>query len=365
MRTTTSRRRRSPFGRVSRPANANSSHCRRSSSTPTRQSICSMNGTPISTSRTARPRRNWSSNCRAGRGSWRFRTERGDDGQKIDRRHRLAYVGTVAAAASEWRFKSAVTREETHEYARGYRRSGGARSPERVGAGFPCQCSRDQSDRLAGRARNLKPPGAGIRKGDRTQGLDHLGRGQQCGKARQRRRDRGPRVLARAGDRSAHQGGQARWREPCRPSHVRRRRRDPRRRAENRRIINDGIRMALLAAKTIAYSAGPSGAHMAALIQKWGIVDKVKLAAVPTGTPVGEVIARGDADIGFQQISELLPVKGIDYLGPLPADIQEVTVFAAALHKAADSTDAARALLRFMTAPEAVPVIRKAGMEPG
>jgi molybdate transport system substrate-binding protein len=104
---------------------------------------------------------------------------------------------------------------------------------------------------------------------------------------------------------------------------------------------------------------------MAALIQKWGIADKVKLAAVPTGTPVGEVVARGDADIGFQQISELLPVKGIDYLGPLPADIQEVTVFAAALHKAAGPTDAAHALLKFMTRPEAVPVIRKAGMEPG
>jgi len=104
---------------------------------------------------------------------------------------------------------------------------------------------------------------------------------------------------------------------------------------------------------------------MAALLQKWGIADKVKLAAVPTGVPVGEVVARGDADIGFQQISELLPVKGIDYLGPLPPDIQEVTVFAAAVHKAAGPTDAARALLKFMTAPEAVSVIRKAGMEPG
>jgi molybdate transport system substrate-binding protein len=128
---------------------------------------------------------------------------------------------------------------------------------------------------------------------------------------------------------------------------------------------SDGIRKAVLAAKTIAYSGGPSGVHMAALIQKWGIADKVKLAAVPTGTPVGEVVARGDAEIGFQQVSELLPVKGIDYLGPLPADIQEVTVFAAALHKAAGPTDAARALLKFMTAPEAIPVIRKAGMEPG
>ena len=107
------------------------------------------------------------------------------------------------------------------------------------------------------------------------------------------------------------------------------------------------------------------GSYPAALIQKWGIADKVKLAAVPTGTPVGEVVARGDAEIGFQQVSELLPVKGIDYLGPLPPDIQEVTVFSAALHKAAGPTDAARALLKYLTAPEAAAIIRKTGMEPG
>jgi molybdate transport system substrate-binding protein len=128
---------------------------------------------------------------------------------------------------------------------------------------------------------------------------------------------------------------------------------------------SEGIKKALLAAKTIAYSAGPSGVHMAALIQKWGIADQIKIAPVPTGMPVGEVVARGDAEIGFQQVSELLPVKGIDYLGALPADIQEVTVFSAALHKAAGPTDAARALLKFLTAPAAIPVIKKAGMEPG
>jgi molybdate transport system substrate-binding protein len=128
---------------------------------------------------------------------------------------------------------------------------------------------------------------------------------------------------------------------------------------------SEGIKKALLAAKTIAYSAGPSGVHMAALIQKWGIADQIKIAPVPTGMPVGEVVARGDAEIGFQQVSELLPVKGIDYLGPLPADIQEVTVFSAAVHKAAGPTDAARALLKFLTAPAAIPVIKKAGMEPG
>jgi len=135
---------------------------------------------------------------------------------------------------------------------------------------------------------------------------------------------------------------------------------------------SEGIRKALLAAKTIAYSAGPSGVHMERLIAKWGLTDQLKskiVAPIPTeggpNMPIGEVVARGDAEIGFQQVSELLSVKGIDYLGPLPADIQEVTVFSAAVHKAAGLTDAARALLKYLTAPEAAPIIRKTGMEPG
>src|SRR5262245_36899189 len=130
---------------------------------------------------------------------------------------------------------------------------------------------------------------------------------------------------------------------------------------------SDGIRRALLAAKTIAYSAGPSGVHMERLIAKWGLTDEFKAKIVPPipNVPIGEVVARGDAEIGFQQVSELLPVKGIDYLGPLPPDIQEVTVFSAAVHKAAGPTDAARALLKYLTAPEAAPIIRKTGMEPG
>ena len=130
---------------------------------------------------------------------------------------------------------------------------------------------------------------------------------------------------------------------------------------------SEGIRKALLAAKTIAYSAGPSGVHMARLIAKWGLTDQLKAKIVPPipDVPIGEVVARGDADIGFQQVSELLPVKGIDYLGPLPADIQEVTVFSAGVHKGAVAVDAGRALLKYLTAPEAAPIIRKTGMEPG
>jgi molybdate transport system substrate-binding protein len=129
----------------------------------------------------------------------------------------------------------------------------------------------------------------------------------------------------------------------------------------------EGIKKALLAAKTIAYSAGPSGVHIENLIKKWGLTDQLKAKIVPPrpNVPIGVVVANGDAEIGFQQVSELLPVKGIDYLGPLPPDIQEVTVFSAGVHKAATAPDAGRALLKYLTAPEAAPIIRKTGMEPG
>jgi molybdate transport system substrate-binding protein len=93
------------------------------------------------------------------------------------------------------------------------------------------------------------------------------------------------------------------------------------------------------------------------------IKDKVKQPA--SGVQVGELVARGEADLGFQQVSELLHVKGIDYLGPLPADIQNITVYSAGLHTAAPAPDAAKALVKFLTAPEAGPIIRKIGMEPG
>jgi molybdate transport system substrate-binding protein len=129
----------------------------------------------------------------------------------------------------------------------------------------------------------------------------------------------------------------------------------------------EGIKKALIAAKTIAYSTGPSGVHIEALIRQWGLADQLKSKIVPPrpNVPIGEVVASGDAEIGFQQVSELLPVKGIDYLGPLPPDIQEITVFSAGVHKSAGAVDAGRALLKFLTAPEAAPIIKKTGMEPG
>jgi molybdate transport system substrate-binding protein len=129
----------------------------------------------------------------------------------------------------------------------------------------------------------------------------------------------------------------------------------------------EALKNALLKAKGISYSTGPSGVYIARLMQKWGIADAVKgkIVVAPTNTPVGEILLRGDAEIGFQQVSELINIKGIDFLGPLPADVQETTVFAAALHKSAAAPDGAKALMKFLRTPAAATAFKKAGMEPG
>ena len=128
----------------------------------------------------------------------------------------------------------------------------------------------------------------------------------------------------------------------------------------------DAFTRALVEAKSIAYSSSASGVYLIGLFQRLGIADKLKpISRQVTGEPVGAVVARGEAEIGFQQVSELLPVKGIDYVGPLPAEIQEVTVFAAGIPSSATEPDAARALIKFLSSPAAAPVIRKTGMEPG
>ncbi len=127
----------------------------------------------------------------------------------------------------------------------------------------------------------------------------------------------------------------------------------------------EALKHAVLAAQSIVYSTGPSGIYLAGLFQRMGIADQIrhKIKQVQ-GEPAGASVARGEAEIGFQQVSELLPVPGIDILGPLPADVQQITVFSAGLHVGAKAPDAARALVKFLTAPAAAPVIRKKGMEP-
>ncbi len=98
----------------------------------------------------------------------------------------------------------------------------------------------------------------------------------------------------------------------------------------------DAFRRTLLAAKSVAYSTGPSGNYLAGLFERMGIAAEIKAKVrVTQGEPVGNFVARGEAEIGFQQIPEILPVKGIDYLGPLPPDIQYITTFSAGIHAAA------------------------------
>lgn len=123
------------------------------------------------------------------------------------------------------------------------------------------------------------------------------------------------------------------------------------------------LKRTLLAAKSIGFSSGPSGVYLARVLKGWGVPED-RLVQTPPGAPVGEVIARGEVEIGFQQVSELLPVKGIDFVGPLPADLQLVTVFSAGTHAASKESQAAKELTRFLTSPAAAPVMKKKGLVP-
>jgi molybdate transport system substrate-binding protein len=128
----------------------------------------------------------------------------------------------------------------------------------------------------------------------------------------------------------------------------------------------DGLKRALLAAKSIGYSSGPSGAYVGTtMFERLGIADAVKGKLTQTeGIPVGEVVARGEVEIGFQQVSELLPVAGIQFLGPLPAELQNITVFSAGLRTNAAAPAEAKALVAFLTAPAAVPTLKAKGLDP-
>lgn len=127
----------------------------------------------------------------------------------------------------------------------------------------------------------------------------------------------------------------------------------------------DAFKRAMLAAKSIAYSRGPSGVYLIGLFERMGIADALqpKIRQI-TGAPVGELVARGEAEIGFQQLSELMPVAGIDIIGGLPTAIEHVTIFATGRHINSKVTEAANALTAFFTAPAAHALIRAKGMAP-
>src|SRR5438132_4967435 len=132
----------------------------------------------------------------------------------------------------------------------------------------------------------------------------------------------------------------------------------------------EAFRSTLLAAKSIAYSDSGSGTYLSTtLFPKLGIADQVagksrKVRGPPSGEPVAAVVARGEAEIGFQQVSELIHVSGVTFVGPLPAELQPGFSFAGALTTAVPQPEAASALIRFLASPEAAPVISKAGLTP-
>jgi molybdate transport system substrate-binding protein len=129
----------------------------------------------------------------------------------------------------------------------------------------------------------------------------------------------------------------------------------------------EALKRALLAAKSIGVSTGPSGVYLTGLMQRMGVLTELqpRLRIPPSGAAVGELVAKGEAEIGFQQVSELVRVKGIQLLGPLPAEIQRTTVFAGGVHVGSQEPDAARALLRFLAHPENAALLQKHGLEPG
>jgi molybdate transport system substrate-binding protein len=128
----------------------------------------------------------------------------------------------------------------------------------------------------------------------------------------------------------------------------------------------DALKRTLLAAKSIAYSDSDSGVYLSTeLFPGLGIADSIKgKSRKVEADPVGGVVAKGEAEIGFQQISELLPLKGIDVVGELPPGAQRVAVFAAGIPVTSKHPEAATALIRWLASPAAYPVIRNSGLEP-
>jgi len=132
----------------------------------------------------------------------------------------------------------------------------------------------------------------------------------------------------------------------------------------------EALRSTLLAAKSIAYSDSGSGTYLSTILfSKLGVAEEIaaksrKVRGPPSGEPVAGVVARGEAEIGFQQVAELIHVPGVTFVGAIPAEVQPNFSFAGALTSAARQPEAASALIRFLASPEAAPVIAKAGLTP-
>lgn len=136
------------------------------------------------------------------------------------------------------------------------------------------------------------------------------------------------------------------------------------------------VKDAVLAASTICYSTGPSGEYLKNVFQRWGIGEgqtsqageeqqkRPRIVVAPAGTPVAALVQDGSAELGFQQLSELLMKPGIELLGPVPGELQKITIFCGAIARSSAQPDAARALLHFMASPDREAVRLRHGMDP-
>ena len=128
----------------------------------------------------------------------------------------------------------------------------------------------------------------------------------------------------------------------------------------------EALRQAVLAAATLSYSTGPSGTHLERTFDRWGVLASIRdrIVVPPPGTPVGTLVADGRAELGFQQLSELAALTGIEVVGPLPPEVQILTVFSGGVAARCERPAAARHVLEFMASPAAAEVIRRHWMEP-
>jgi molybdate transport system substrate-binding protein len=128
----------------------------------------------------------------------------------------------------------------------------------------------------------------------------------------------------------------------------------------------EALRRAVLAAATLSYSTGPSGTHLEKTFERWGILATIRdrIVVPPPGVPVGTLVADGRAELGFQQLSELATLPGIEVVGPLPTEVQTITVFSGGIARQCRRPDAAHAVLDFMASAAATDVIRRHRMDP-
>jgi len=128
----------------------------------------------------------------------------------------------------------------------------------------------------------------------------------------------------------------------------------------------DAVRQAIVAARSLSYSTGPSGVHLAKLFERWGIAEQIKprIVQAPPGVPVGSLVASGEVELGFQQLSELIHLQGISVLGPLPPAIQIITTFSAGIAATSTQAEGVRTMLDYFASPVAAETKRRNGMEP-